>query len=354
MQKLVLASSNKGKIAEFRQIFKGYEIVPMEELGFDGDIVEDGKTFFENALIKAKTVSKFLKEKNLEYPVIGDDSGLCVNALNGAPGIYSARYAGDHDIKANRKKLLEDLKDKDDRTAYFNCTLVMYMPNDDCIFAEGKTCGKITNEELGESGFAYDCLFMSDDLGKTFGQATSAEKNKVSHRSRAIKSLLGEYKKYCKTHKVEVKENQEVSQEKAPITKKHEFWRAFKFLLFSISAGVIQMGTFTLLNELVKWSYWPSYLISLTLSVLWNFTLNREFTFKSANNVPIAMLKVLAFYAVFTPLSTWWGQALSGVMNEYIILALTMIINFVGEFLYCRFFVYGKSLDTNGRAKGEK
>lgn len=350
MQKLVLASSNKNKILEFNQIFKGYEIVPMSEFGFKEEIVEDGKTFFENALIKAKAVRKFLKDKKLNYPVIADDSGLCVNALNGEPGIYSARYAGDHDSKANRKKLLKNLKGKTDRTAYFNCTLVMYMPNDDCIFADGKTYGAITEEERGDSGFAFDCLFLSDDLGITFGEATPKQKNKVSHRSRAIKNLLAEYKKYQNKNK-----DNNALEEKPQVksdSKKIEFWRAVKFLMFSVSAGVIQMGSFTLLNELIKWTYWPSYLISLTLSVLWNFTFNRKFTFKSANNVPIAMLKVLAFYLVFTPLSLWWGQALSGKINEYIILAFTMIVNFVGEFLYCRYFVYNGSLDTN--AKGGK
>lgn len=343
MQKLVLASSNEHKIIEFKQIFKGYEIVPMSDFGFNDDIVEDGKTFFENALIKAKAVSAFLKEKNIEYPVIADDSGLCVHALNNEPGIYSARYAGDHDINANRKKVLDKLKDKEDRSAHFNCTIVMYMPNDDCIFAEGITEGVITTEVRGESGFAYDSLFLSNELGKTFAEASSKEKNKVSHRGRAIKNILQEYKKYLA--KSETKETK---------SKKQEIFRELKFLLFSISAGLIQIGVFTLLNELINWSYWPSYLISLTLSVLWNFTLNREFTFKSANNVPIAMLKVAVFYLVFTPLSTWWGEALSGVMNEYLILGMTMIINFIGEYLYCRFFVYRNSINTNKRAKGEE
>ncbi len=343
MQKIVLASANKGKIDEFQQTFKGYEIVTMKDLGFTQDIVEDGNTFFENALIKAKTVHKFLKEKGLDYPVIADDSGLCVNSLDGAPGIYSARYSGDHDVEANRKKLLKDLKDKEDKSAYFNCTLVMYMSNEDCIFAEGRTEGTIIDTPRGESGFAYDCIFLSNDLGKTLAEVDIKQKNKISHRGRAIVNLLAEYKKYLS------KNETPVSQEK-----KGELLRAVKFLLFSISAGVIQIATFTLMNELIKWSYWPSYLISLTLSVVWNFTLNREFTFKSANNVPIAMLKILGFYLIFTPLSTWWGEALSGVLNEYIILAGTMIINFVTEFLYSKYFVYRGTIDTNKRAKGEK
>lgn len=129
-------------------------------------------------------------------------------------------------------------------------------------------------------------------------------------------------------------------------TKKGEFLRAVKFLLFSISAGLIQIGSFTLLNELARWSYWPSYLISLTLSVLWNFTLNRKFTFKSAANVPIAMLLVFAYYMVFTPLSTIGGNALTKAgWNEYIVLAITMVLNFVTEFLFCRFVVYRGKVD---------
>lgn len=131
-----------------------------------------------------------------------------------------------------------------------------------------------------------------------------------------------------------------------------EFWRVVKFTLFSISAGVIQMGSFSLLNELVKWSYWPSYLISLILSILWNFTLNRKFTFKSANNVTVAMLKTLAFYAVFTPVTTILGNYLVETLgwNEYLVTALNMLLNFVTEFLYQRFFVFGKSIDSASKA----
>lgn len=132
---------------------------------------------------------------------------------------------------------------------------------------------------------------------------------------------------------------------------KIEFIRTVKFVLFSISAGVIQVGSFTLLNELLHLQYWVAYLISLVLSVVWNFTLNRKFTFKSAANVPIAMLKVAGFYLVFTPLSTWWTAALTepayGIeWNEYLVLALTMLVNFVTEYLFDRFFVFGSSLDT--------
>lgn len=122
-----------------------------------------------------------------------------------------------------------------------------------------------------------------------------------------------------------------------------------KFVLFSISAGAIQIISFTLLNELAQWNYWACYLIALVLSVVWNFTLNRKFTFKSANNVPIAMLKTLAYYAVFTPLSTLSGEYLAETLmwNEYIVTILNMLVNFITEFLYQRYFVFGKSIDTS-------
>ena len=129
--------------------------------------------------------------------------------------------------------------------------------------------------------------------------------------------------------------------------KNKELIRAIKFTLFSISAGIIQVGTFTLMNEVFRWNYWVCYLTALVLSVLWNFTLNRKITFHSASNIPIAMLKVAAFYLVFTPLSTWGGAALEAIgWNEYLVLALSMAVNFVSEYLYQRHIVFGKSLDT--------
>ena len=134
--------------------------------------------------------------------------------------------------------------------------------------------------------------------------------------------------------------------------RKKELLRTVKFVLFSISAGLIQVLSFTLMEELLHWIHWVAYLISLVLSVLWNFTLNRKFTFHSASNVPIAMLKVAGFYLVFTPLSTWWTAVLTGPnvgWNEYLVLALTMIVNFVTEYLFQRFVVYGKSVDTNAK-----
>ena len=134
--------------------------------------------------------------------------------------------------------------------------------------------------------------------------------------------------------------------------RKKELIRAVKFTLFSISAGIVQVLSFTLMNEIVAWSYRVCYFTALVLSVLWNFTLNRNITFRSASNVPIAMLKVAGFYLVFTPLSTWAGGALTELgWNEYLVLALTMITNFVTEFLFDRFIVFGNSIDTAVKKK---
>ena len=130
--------------------------------------------------------------------------------------------------------------------------------------------------------------------------------------------------------------------------KRKELIRSLKFLLFSISAGAIQILSFTLLNELLHLPYWVSYLIALVLSVIWNFTLNRRFTFRAANNVPVAMLKVAAYYAVFTPLSTALEHWLTAGLgwNEYLATGANMALNFITEFLYQRFFVFGNSIDT--------
>lgn len=131
--------------------------------------------------------------------------------------------------------------------------------------------------------------------------------------------------------------------------KNSEIWRMIKFVLFSASAGIIQMGSFALLNELTRLSYWPSYLIALILSVVWNFTLNRKFTFKSAANVPAAMAKVLAYYAVFTPLSTLLGNYLaeSLLWNEYLVTLINMLLNMVTEYLFQRYVVYGSNVDSS-------
>lgn len=137
----------------------------------------------------------------------------------------------------------------------------------------------------------------------------------------------------------------------AKLTRRENIIQGVKFTLFSCSAGVIQAVSFTLLNELTGFPYWPSYLIALVLSVLWNFTLNRRYTFKSAANVPVAMLKVLGYYCVFTPLSTVGGNYLTEVLGwqEYIVLAGTMVTNFVTEFLFDRLVVFRGTMNTNGR-----
>lgn len=134
--------------------------------------------------------------------------------------------------------------------------------------------------------------------------------------------------------------------------KRKELIRTLKFVLFSISAGVIQIVSFAVFEELLHFTHWLSYLLALCLSVIWNFTLNRNFTFCSANNIPIAMAKVALFYLVFTPLSTWWTAVLTGEgfgWNEYHVLILTMLTNFVTEYLYDRFIVFGNSLDTKNK-----
>ena len=190
MKTIVLASNNQHKIKEFKEILAGYNILALKDVGFIKDIVEDGTTFLDNALIKARAITKFLNENNKSALVIADDSGLCVNALGGAPGVYSARYAGNHSSPANRQKLLKELNGKTDRSAYFVCVLVVMKPDGTFNYVEGKTYGQIATAELGDTSFGYDCLFYSLDLKKTFGQASEEEKNKVSHRGRAIKQLL--------------------------------------------------------------------------------------------------------------------------------------------------------------------
>ncbi len=146
--------------------------------------------------------------------------------------------------------------------------------------------------------------------------------------------------------------------------KKSELWQAVKFTLFSISAGIIQIGSYTLFYEVFHWAPWLAYLVSLILSVLWNFTFNRKYTFRSDADVKRSMLLVALFYVVFTPLSTWWTAALTGanpftnaqassepLVNNYIVEAGTMLINFVTEFLYQKFVVYRGTIDTNELAK---
>ena len=138
--------------------------------------------------------------------------------------------------------------------------------------------------------------------------------------------------------------------------KRMETLRVVKFVMFSISAGVIEILSFTLLNELTDWPYWPCYLIALILSVIWNFTLNRKFTFRSVANVPVAMAKILAFYCVFTPVTTILGNYLAESLhwNEYIVTGINMGLNISTEYLYDRFVVFRKTLDTNNLAQRQR
>ena len=189
--KLVVATGNAHKLREIAQIFTEYEIVSQKQAGFDEDVEETGVTFVENALIKARAASKALG-----VIALADDSGLCVDALGGAPGVYSARYCGWHgDDKANRDLLLKNLANEQNRRAYFESAIALVYPDGREVVAQGRTHGAILFEEVGENGFGYDCLFFSDDLQKSFAVATAEEKNSVSHRYRALcelKTKLGE------------------------------------------------------------------------------------------------------------------------------------------------------------------
>ena len=191
-KQLVVASGNAHKIREISEIFTDFEVVSQKQAGFDEDVEETGATFMENAIIKAQAASKALG-----IPTLADDSGLCVEALDGAPGVYSARYCGEHGKdKENRALLLKNLDGVENRRAYFACALALVYPNGDVLTAEGRTYGNILLAEQGEGGFGYDCIFESEDLKKSFGIATAEEKNTVSHRFRALQSLLAKWKEH--------------------------------------------------------------------------------------------------------------------------------------------------------------
>ncbi len=182
--KLVLASGNKHKIKEISQMLPEFDVVGYKDFGFDFEIEENGTTFYENALIKAKTVAE-----TLNLPALADDSGICVDALNGEPGIYSARYAGDGDDNHNNELLLKNMNGQKNRKAKFVCCMVFYKPDGEIVTATGVTHGQILETIQGENGFGYDPLFFSDDLQKCLGVASAREKNTISHRFRAIQAL---------------------------------------------------------------------------------------------------------------------------------------------------------------------
>ena len=194
--RFVLATHNPGKLREMGEILKdfGIEVVSPRDLGITVDVEETGTTFAENAMLKAKAICK---AANL--PAIADDSGLCVDALNGAPGVYSARYGGEGlDDKGRYMLLLSSLRGAPTRAAHFTCAVACAFPNGDTLTAEGRCDGSIAYAPLGEGGFGYDPVFLLPGTGKTFGQLTQEEKSAVSHRGRALKDFAGKLETYLK------------------------------------------------------------------------------------------------------------------------------------------------------------
>ena len=195
MKRLILASNNKKKIKEMKEILKELEVdvKSLENENINIDVVEDGKTFEENAKKKAKEIYEFLLERgDKDFIVLADDSGLEVDYLNGEPGIYSARYSGEHGNDAkNNEKLLRKLEGvhKKDRGAKFVCQLAMFTDQGEYFKVIGEVNGYIIEELNGEGGFGYDPLFLYESLNKTFAQLTSDEKNEISHRGIALKEL---------------------------------------------------------------------------------------------------------------------------------------------------------------------
>ena len=186
--KLILASNNAHKLVEIRAILGSEfdEILSMKEAGIVHETVEDGSTFLENAEKKAREIMEISG-----CCALADDSGLCVDALGGAPGIYSARYAGEHgDDKANNRKLLRELEGVENRRAHFACAMVLVRPDGSVVRAEGRMDGVIAYEEAGENGFGYDPLFYLPEKGITNGQLSPEEKNAISHRANALHALV--------------------------------------------------------------------------------------------------------------------------------------------------------------------
>ncbi len=185
---LVLASRNRHKITELEALLSRYiedvRILSLDEVGMTEDIEENGMTYEENAMIKARVAAQF------GYIGVGDDSGLSVRALGGAPGIYSARYAGGHgNTEANNQKLLQALADQEDRFAEFVCVIGCVLPDGREFSVEGRVGGTILREADGEGGFGYDPLFYYEPAEKSFAQLSPEEKNAVSHRGRAVKAF---------------------------------------------------------------------------------------------------------------------------------------------------------------------
>ena len=197
---LIIASNNAHKLQEIRQILGAdfSEIYSLKQMNIAVDPDETGSTFYQNAKIKADAVFDCAPDG---YAVLADDSGLCVDALSGAPGVNSARFAGVHGNDGeNIKKLLTLLDGVENRAAHFCCSIVIKLPNGEYLSAEGKTFGKILRQAEGESGFGYDPIFYSEDLNKSFGIASSEEKNAVSHRGRALCAASEKYAAYKRSN----------------------------------------------------------------------------------------------------------------------------------------------------------
>ena len=190
--KVIAATKNKGKIKEMQEILSplDIEIVSQQEMGIEVDAEETGDTFEKNALIKARAVAMIC-----DYPILADDSGICVEALGGAPGVRSARYAGDDATDIDRiNKMLGEIGDSENRNAKFVTAVAFIFPDGREITASGEVKGHITHEPHGENGFGYDPIFFSEELGKTFAESSDEEKNSVSHRGRALKNLYEKLK----------------------------------------------------------------------------------------------------------------------------------------------------------------
>ena len=194
--RFVLATHNPGKLQEMGEILRdlGVEVVSPSALGIPVDVEETGTTFAENAMLKAKTVCQAAG-----LPAIADDSGLCVDALNGAPGVYSARYGGEGlDDRGRCMLLLNSMRGATTRAAHFSCAVACVFPNGDTLTAEGRCDGSIAYAPLGDGGFGYDPVFLLPGAGKTFGQLSQEEKSAVSHRGKALKEFAGKLETYLK------------------------------------------------------------------------------------------------------------------------------------------------------------
>ena len=195
-EKFVLATHNAGKLAEMKAILSGLgvEVISPAEAGADVEVEETGSTFAENAMLKAKAVCAAAG-----LPAIADDSGLCVDALNGGPGVYSARYGGeDLDDRGRYMLLLSGMRGQTTRAAHFSCAVACAFPNGDTLTAEGRCDGAIAFAPMGEGGFGYDPVFLVPEKGKTFGQLTAEEKSAISHRGRALAAFTEKLGTYLK------------------------------------------------------------------------------------------------------------------------------------------------------------